>query len=356
MSLKLLDGSNQLEMGVITMKDKKKKKKGRWLKRLIIVLLLLAALAVGGMYLLRGRMTGDTASYVSYTATTGSISNSLTFSGSLQLVDSETYTSPAKTTVREVYVAEGDDVKAGDKLLRLANGTTIEAEFDGRVNQLPIAKDDEVAAGDTLVQVADFSHMKVAVNVDEYDINSVRVGTACTISTTATEQTFQSMLDSINYISSGSGQVAYYTATAYVDVPEGVYPGMQVTLTITQEEATDVVVLKMDALSFDLRNQAYVLVKDAEDNMSQQYVTCGISNGNYVEITDGLEAGDVVYAVSEDSTAVGFGMGMSPFGSMSTEGMSMEDMMTMPQQRMQQNGTDGSGGFGGGFGGFGGGQ
>ena len=38
--------------------------------------------------------------------------------------------------------------------------------------------------------------------------------------------------------------MAYYTATANVEVSEGVYPGMQVTVTIPQEEASDVVVLR----------------------------------------------------------------------------------------------------------------
>lgn len=301
----------------------KKKKKGR-LKKIVLILLVLVLLAAGGMFFLRMRMPGASSiAYASYTATTGTISNSLSFSGSLQLIDSETATANAKSTVREVYVAEGDDVLAGDRLMRLNNGQIVEASFNGRVNQLYVSAGEEVAAGDSLVQVADFTHMKVAVNVDEYDIGDVSVGTACQVSTTATEQQYDSTISSINYISSSGGSVAYYTATAYVDVGEGVYPGMQVTLTIPQEEAKDVVVLNINALSFDMTNQAYVLMQDEDGTMQQVYVTTGVSNGNYVEISEGLSSGDVVYAISTDSDSSSSLAGLFNMGGFGGGGMSM---------------------------------
>ena len=121
---------------------------------------------------------------------------------------------------------------------------------------------------------------------------------------TATEQTVETEIDSINYISASTGNVAYYTATAYVDVPEGVYPGMQATISIPQSEAQNVVVLKLDAISFDETNQAYVLMQNADGTMEKVSITTGVSNGNYVEITSGLQSGDTVYVeveVEEDS-------------------------------------------------------
>lgn len=331
-------------------KNPGKKKKGK-LKKFLIVLVVLILVVVVGLWLLRSRMTGGASvSYASYTAATGTISNSLAFSGSLQLIDSETATANAKSTVREVYVTEGQDVKDGDKLLRLNNGQTVEASFDGRVNQLYVSAGDEVAAGESLVQIADFTHMKVAVNVDEYDIGDVQVGTPCEIATTATEQEFTSEIASINYISSSGGSVAYYTATAYVEVGEGVYPGMQVTLTIPQEEAENVVVLNMDALSFDLTNQAYVLMKKEDGTMEQVKVVTGVSNGSYVEIKEGLQNGDVVYAVSEASTTT-MGFSLGSFGNMLN--MNTEQTNQRRQQRTQEGGSGGGAGGSGGFGGGG---
>ena len=213
-----------------------------------------------------------------------------------------TYTASSPATVRAVYVTREQDIKAGDALLRLSSGQTVEAEFDGRINQLYVAEGDKVPSGANLVQVVDFKHLQVSVRVDEYDISSVHAGDQCRVSTVATENTFTTVIDSINYVSSSSGSVAYYTATAFVDVEEGVYPGMQVTVTIPKEEAADVVILRETALSFDLNNQAFVYTMNENGELETTYVKTGVSNGNYVEIRDGLKSGDTVYVAVETTT------------------------------------------------------
>ena len=278
------------------------KKKKRILRRILVALILLAALGGAGIYTWAKLKDQYTVTYDEYTATTGTISNSLSFSGTLALRDSADLYRRSKATVRNVYVAEGDAVKKGAKLVRLSNGTTETADFDGTVNQVSVKAGDEVNPGDTLVQIADFAHMQVSFRVDEYDIGDVHVGDRCTVTATATEKVFESRVESINYISSSTGNVAYYTATAYLDVDGGVYPGMQVTVTIPQEEAVDVVVLKADALSFTLENQAFVYKMKEDETLEEVQVEIGVSNGNYVEIKSGLESGEKVYVVSETKT------------------------------------------------------
>ena len=282
-----------------------KKTGKRWkrvLKRILTLLIVLAVLAGGGYYAWTQLRQEYTVSYDSYTAAIGTISNSLSFSGSLALVDSTTYSAQGSGTVRAVYVKEGDKVKKGDRLIRLSNGETYSADFDGTVNRVYVEKDDDVTMNTQLVQVADFTHMSISFRVDEYDISEVHVGQSCRVTTTAGEKTYESTVATIDYISSSPGNVAYYTACCYVDVDEGVYPGMQATVTIPQEEANDVVVLKMDALSFDNDNNAYVYVKNADGTMEQKNVTVGVSNGNYVEITSGVNDGDEVFAVAKTTT------------------------------------------------------
>lgn len=283
----------------------KRKRWKRIVHRLVLFLLLLIVLAVAGLIIWSNLRTQLTVTYDTYTASIGSISNAMSFSGSFALVDSATYTAEADTTVRTVYVAEGERVQKGDRLMRLSNGQTVEAGFDGTVNELSVEPDDSVAAGDSLVQLADFDHLTVSIRVDEYDISNVSVGQECTVTVTALETSYPSVIEHINYISASSGSVAYYTATANVEVSEGVYPGMQVTVTIPQEEASDVVVLRMDALSFDQNNSAFVYQMDENGELYAQYVEVGINNGNYVQIVSGLEAGDTVYveAQTEETTA-----------------------------------------------------
>lgn len=292
-----------------------KKAPKRWKKRLkrAIVWLVILALLGGGAVLGVGLLKQEyTVSYDGYTAAVGSISNALSFSGSMSLINSASYTAASDATVREVYFQPGDAVLKGDRLMRLSSGEKVEAEFDGTVNTLSVSAGDSVSSGDALLQIADFAHMQVSIRVDEYDISSVSVGQPCTVTATATEKTFTSQIAAINYISSSTGSVAYYTATAYVDVEAGagVYPGMQATVTLPQEEAKDVVVLKMDALSFDKNNSAFVYMYDAAGALQPQYVEGGISNGNYVEIKSGLQSGDTAYVEAASATASGGISGM----------------------------------------------
>ncbi len=293
-----------------------KKKKGKLLKRIIGLVLVLAIAGAGVWYFTKGTPVAEADDYTAYTASIGSISNALSFSGTFSAVDSKTYTSAAATTVREVYVAAGQDVLQGDKLVRLANGETIKADFDGRVNSLAVSAEDSVASGDTLLQIADFEHLQISVQVDEYDISSVAVGQQCLVTATASSQMMVAQINSISYISSTStGSVAYYTAIVKVDAPTGVYPGMQASVVITQEEATDVVLVKQSALNFDEYNQAYVYMKNDAGENEKVTVEVGVTNGYYVEIKSGLSDGDVVYAKDDGTTTTNStGLNMMMFG------------------------------------------
>ena len=297
--------NDMAEQAVHVTEKAKPKRKRHILRKIILFLLVLLILAGAGYYAYTSLKQEYTVSYTGFTASIGSISNAVSFSGSLAVIDSKTYTATKGSTIRTLYVAAGDTVKKDDKLLRLANGDTLTADFDGRVNSVSVAAGDEVTGGAELMQLADFTHLKASFRVDEYDIASVSVGQSCTVTATATEKQFTSTIATINYISASTGSVAYYTATALVNVEagDGVYPGMQVTVSIPKEAAENVVILKMDALSFDAENSAYVYMYNDAGTLEQVPVEVGVSNGNYVEIKSGLKDGDEVYV--EVETAAG---------------------------------------------------
>lgn len=323
------------------MTKKTKTRRGRILRKIVILLIVLLLLGALGLYGYSALKQEYTITYDSYTASIGSISNSLSFSGNLNLVDSAVYAAGSSSEVRKLYVSAGDDVKEGDKLVRLLNGETIEADFDGRVNAVYVDEGDDVNAGMNLVQVADFGHMKVTLRVDEYDIADVAVGQKCTVTATATERQFESEIDSIDYVSASGGNVAYYSALCYVDVDEGIYPGMQVTVSIPQEEAKDVVVLKMDALSFDATNSAFVYMYNEAGELEEVPVEVGVSNGNYVEIKSGVSDGDTVYVQSkkEEASAMA-GLLSNVFGS--------ERVNEVQEMRQEMFSSMGGGSMGGG--------
>lgn len=287
----------------------KKKKRARRVKKLIGWLVFLAMLA-GAFYLfvLPDLNASATTTYDSYTATRGSISNSMSFSGTISVVNSETMTSESAATVRKIYVSEGESVSQGDKLLRLSDGEVFKADFDGEVNEISVEEGDEISANASLIQIVDFSNLQVSIRVDEYSVIDLYVGEACNVAVTALDQTFDSTISHINRISSGGNSTAYYTVTAEFSGTENVLPGMQVTVTIPEDEADDVIILNRDALSFTGDNSAYVFMQNEDGDMEQVQVEVGVDNDNYVEIKSGLSEGDTVYVAVETSTSSSSGL------------------------------------------------
>ena len=289
-----------------------KKKKRRLIRRLTVLAVLLVIVGGFGFLVIRKLQRDNTVTYDAYTTTVGTISNSLSYSGSMQLINSTTYTADADAKVREVYVSTGDSVKNGDRLVRLSNGTTVTAEFDGRINMLNAAKGDEVKKDDSLVQVTDFDNMQVSFRIGESDISQVSAGQSVRVTVASAGATFNSTVKSIDYSTYSGNNVAYYTAVVDVDTSgKNIYPGMQATVTIPKEEAKDVVILKMDAISTAMDNSAFVYVRQEDGTMARQPVTVGVSNGNYVEIKDGIGDGETVYAVAKkEETETGLFAGL----------------------------------------------
>ncbi|MGN0747084.1 MAG: efflux RND transporter periplasmic adaptor subunit [Aristaeellaceae bacterium] len=323
----------------------KKRKRGRILKKILVWALTAAAAILVVRFVVWPRLDkGATTTYNSYTARIGTISNALSFSGSVQVMNNETITSSGAATVRQLYVSEGDRVTRDQRLMRLSDGTTVKASFDGEVNQLNVAVGDEVSANTSLIQIVDFENMQVSMRVDEYAITELSVGQACQISITALGKAFDSEIASINRISSGGGSTAYYTVTAKLTASGGVLPGMAATVTIPQEEAVDCVILNRDALSFAQDNSAYVLMQDESQAMQQVSVTLGVDNDNYVEITSGLKDGDVVYTVAASKDSSASGLLSSLFSSL---GGGMQPAAGAPTQN-NSNSKRNTGSYGGG--------
>ena len=358
--------NEEAKTAAVDTKEKKKKKRSRKrkiLKRIIWMLVILLVIAIVGWSVYSRLMAEYKITYDPYTATTGSISKSLSFTGSMQLIDSASYTASSDTKVQEIYVSVGDKVKDGDKLMRLNGGETIEAEFDGTVSSIDVAKGDEVASGDSLITVADFDHMTVSVRIGESNIAQVSVGQSCKVTVSSAGANFESVIETIDYATYTGNNVAYYTATVNVDTAEAdnVWPGMQATVTVPLEEAQNVTVLKMDALSTARDNTAYVYKENANGEMEEVAVTVGVSNGNYVEIKEGVTSGETVYKIAEkEEEATGLAALFSGLftnrqvnrpgrSNRNGSGGDMPDFSNMDFSNMPSGGFPGGGSSGGGF-------
>ena len=247
--------------------------------------------------------------YASYTAQTGDIATTMSFNAQISAIHTETLQNSGEATVSNIYVTQDQAVKAGDKILDLSNGETLKAGIDGTVNEIAVAKGDWLRRSQGLVQIVDFTQLQVDLSVDEYDVQKVYKGLPCTVTIISLGLDIETEIDHINLVSGSMGNVASYSATARLDAPENVLPGMAATVTIPDEEALGVTTLEMAALSFREDGTPYVLIRQADDSYQEREVETGLSDGMRVEIVSGVEPGETVWAVAGTEAAEDFSLG-----------------------------------------------
>lgn len=297
---------------------RRKKKRRRLLRKLAVRLAILGVLVFLGVLTWNKLRADYRVEYNAATATVGSITNALSYSGNLQLIDSKTYTAAADGKVREVYVERNQKVTAGTKLMRVG-ATVYTADFDGTVDAVSVAAGDEVGAGDTLLKLVDYDHMRVNIRISAANIHEVEEGTDCRVTVSWAGAAVNAKIGVIDFSTYSGNNTVYYSSTVDVDLTgvEGVKPGMIATVTVTKEEAADAVILKADAISTAPDNTAFVYKQQADGSMAASPVTLGVSNGSYTEIREGVAAGETVYVIAaKDESQSGWASVLSSmFGS-----------------------------------------
>lgn len=266
----------------------------------IILLLTLLAAVVGALYiyLLPMLESQKVQSYEAYVVRRGSIATKNSFSATISIASSETHKNTTRATaIREIYVTNGQAVRKGDKLMQLDNGELLKAGLDGVVTEMRFDTTDWLWNNVDLIQISDLTNLKVSLSVDEYDVRNVSAGQKCLVTIVPTGEVFETEISHVDRVSSSSGQVAFYTVTADLTVPESVLPGMTASVTIPSDYAEDTLILDMAALAFDEEKQPYVLQR-TDAGYREVPVTTGLSDGMQVQILSGLTEGDTVWAVS----------------------------------------------------------
>ena len=281
----------------------------QWTKRVALLAVVAAVCLAGYSYIYPMAAGAEKTVYASYTAQTGDIATTMSFNAQISAIHTETLQNSGEATVSNIYVTQDQAVKAGDKILDLSNGETLKAGIDGTVNEIAVAKGDWLRRSQGLVQIVDFTQLQVDLSVDEYDVQKVYKGLPCTVTIISLGLDIETEIDHINLVSGSMGNVASYSATARLDAPENVLPGMAATVTIADEEALGVTTLEMAALSFHEDGTPYVLIRQVDDSYQEREVETGLSDGMRVEIVSGVEPGETVWAVAGTEAAEEFSLG-----------------------------------------------
>ena len=190
-------------------------------------------------------------------------------------------------------------------------GTVIEKNFKAG------DKVDGASSG-TLAVIYDLSYLKLEMAVAELDIGKVEVGQRVEITADALEdQVFEGVVDKVSINGTTTNGFTNYPVTIIIEDYGDLKPGMNVSAEIIGEEIPNALCIPVDAV--DRGNTVTVPGPGAlnEDGtavvditkLETKEVTLGRSDDEYIEVTSGLEEGDVVLIYNQSSTLMDMMMG-----------------------------------------------
>lgn len=188
------------------------------------------------------------------------------------------------------FTYEDSDLSTG------TDGNT-NVQDNGQSNGTQSGADSSYSSMTTAFVLASEDTVMLTVNVDELDINSVEKEQEAEITLDALEgETFTGSVTKIGNTASSGGGVTKYTVEITLDKDERMKEGMNASATIIIEKKEQVLTLPVSALQ-ERGSEVFVYTeKDEDGNLSgEQTVTTGLSDGETVEIVEGLSEGDTVY-------------------------------------------------------------
>ena len=195
-----------------------------------------------------------------------------------------------------------------DVAKRNLDKATIIAPYDGAVSAVNFNPNDTAGTGAAVVLV-DLTQLQVKLTIAEVDVAKIKAGQAAQMTLDAlTGQTYNAKVLSVSPVGTVTQGVVNYPVVVTVANNDGqVKPGMTANLAINVEERDNVLLLPLRAVR-TTGNQKTVTVSYKGQNISVPVQT-GLTNDTNVEITSGLNEGDVVQLTTTTTRTGGGGGG-----------------------------------------------
>ena len=214
----------------------------------------------------------------------------------------------SETTAGGVAV---EAARAGVEVAQQAvDDTRLVAPVDGVVGSVPYVVGEVSTASGTQggITVLPDGPIEVVANFAESDAAKVRVGSSATITFDALAgERAEGTVVSIDPVgtTSNSGLITYGVRVQVIDAPTMVREGMTASVSVLVDEAVDVLVVPQSAVT-GTDDRAAVLVQrteGAETSTEKVRVVLGLQGDAGVEITAGVDEGDVLVIPSADDVS-----------------------------------------------------
>jgi len=188
-----------------------------------------------------------------------------------------------------------DDARAAYDAARDAlEQAVVHAPFAGTVYSLPVSRTEYVAQGDRLLSMADLTKLQVRAYFDEPEIGKLQVDQPVSILWDARpDEVWHGHISRLpsTIITYGTRNVGEVLVA--IDNTDGLLlPDTNVRVTVTVANESNVLKVPRDALHIDA-GRDYVYIKEG-NSLRRVRVTIGVRNLSEVEITSGLQSGQIV--------------------------------------------------------------
>ncbi|HKT25477.1 MAG TPA: efflux RND transporter periplasmic adaptor subunit [Terriglobales bacterium] len=209
----------------------------------------------------------------------------------LQQKQQDRYSSPEVSKVQaEATQAHATLAAAEDQLKH----TEIRAPFDGTVYSIPIRQGEYVQQGELLLQLANLKRVQVRAFVDEPEIGKLATGQPVNITWDALPgKSWHGEITQMPYTITTYGTRNVGQVLCGIDNDDRrLLPNINVTVNVSIANKKDVVTVAREALHDDENGRFVYLIRDG--HLDRQPVEAGIANNTRIEITKGLEPGELV--------------------------------------------------------------
>ena len=176
----------------------------------------------------------------------------------------------------------------------------ITAEFNGIVSKADLKNGEAVTQGMELFTIQNTDKASVDVTLSKYDYDTVKEGQKAEI--TLGDNTYEGTVTRMSHIAVQNEKgTPVISATVSIDDPDDdIFLGVDAKVKIYAASAKDVVTLPVEVVNIGKDGSFCYVIENGL--VTRRNITTGISSEDYIEITDGIEAGEEVISDLGDYT------------------------------------------------------
>ena len=224
----------------------------------------------------------------------GDIATYYNFAGSISAKNRSVLFAELPVQINEFYLAEGEKVEKDDILYKTSTGEEKKADISGEVYKIEVEKDAQLTPGTKIMEVVDYNNLELKVNVDEYDLKSIKEGTKVEITINALEKTVKGEVVKISKQGEYINGITLFETIISIENTKDIRIGMSAEAKVLDQESKNTAVLPMTSINFRSDNTPYVNIKK-EEKVEEKEIEIGITDGVNVEVLAGVKIGDKVF-------------------------------------------------------------